>query len=180
MLDEKLLFRMHIFFYTGNFEERWKISFCNTISARHHGISSFPGYLQLWKASTVSTIIERTYSCLDYLQLSRTSSVVESTFSYRKYFQLSRAPPVLQGTSSCREHIQLSKVPPVVENTSSCREYLQLSRTPPVVENTSSCPKHLQLSKVPPVVESDFCQTGSVIVTKERHKDIFSYSGDGL
>ena len=46
------------------------------------------GHLRL-RLSGVPTVIERTYSCLDYLQLLRASSVVESSFSYPKYPQLS-------------------------------------------------------------------------------------------
>ena len=198
-----MLSRIHIFCNTGNFEERWKIGFYTAIfckaswdlqlsgappvvestsSCREHPPVVRAQYLQLSKAPTVVRSIERTYSCLDHLQLSRASSVVESTFSYLKYPQLSRAPPLVQSISSCREHLQLSEVSLAVESTSSCPKYLQLSRAPPVVQSASSCPKylqlsraspvvestpscreHLHLSKVPPVVESDFCQTGSVI-----------------
>ena len=51
--------------------------------------------------------------------------------------------------------------------TSISLEYQQFSRAPPVVRSNYGCREHLQLSKVPPVVESDFCQTGSVIKSRD-------------
>ena len=119
-------------------------------------------HLQL---SKVPPAVKSTSTCPKYLQLSRTPPVVESISSCREHLQLSKVSPVVQNTSSCQEHLQLSKVSSVVENTSSCPKYLQLSRASPVVESTPSCREHLHLSKVPPVVKSDFCQTGSVILT---------------
>ena len=189
MLDAKLLFRMHTFYNTGNFEERWKISFRTTIFARHHGISGCREHLQL---SGVPTLVERaptvvqstynyltTYSCREHLQLLRAPSAAQSTSSCREHFPLSKVLPVVKNTSSCPKYLQLSraphlsKVPPVVESTSTCPKYLQLSRAPPVPQSTFSCPEHicpkyLQLLRVqvrgtPRVVRSDFCQTGSVI-----------------
>ena len=129
--------------------------FCTTVFCKASRDLQLSGHRQLSRAPPVvrvPTVIERTYSCLDY----------ESTSSCPKYLQLSRAPPVVQSTSSCREHLQLSKVSPVVQSTSSCPKYLQLSITSPVIESTPSCREYLHLSKTPPVVKSDFCQTESV------------------
>ena len=79
--------------------------------------------------------------------------------SYPEYLDLSEVS--LFAGSSYPEYLELSRGSPSVRSISVSQEHEQLSKVPPVVESTYSCPKYLQL------VESDFCQTGSVIESRD-------------